>query len=166
MLHSSSVNQWIPTYFGEIDLFFVFLKQNRSRLQLEDVNVHKWFQVCHQKHHVRTKEKPALLGQFQTVTGILTSHYCNYIIYTCTSHKTWKIYEKSQGSWLFFPGGCIISHRQTRHRLHLKTLFLQLPDFQNIGARLVATRVPLTGVVPEWMVHGSGWFNKLHNYKK
>ena len=98
--------------------------------------IHRWFRVCHKINHVRIKEKPALLGQFQTVKGFWPRIIAFISFIWHTSHKTWKIYGKSQGSWLFFQ--VVVSSPTGKHFtvLRLKTLFLQLRDFQNIGARL------------------------------
>lgn len=148
------MNQWIPAYFGEIDQL-CFLPKSWSRLQWEDVNVHKWSGLPQTKIMSVLKKKELSLDNSK-LSQVFWHCIIASISFIHVSHKTWKIYGKSQGGWLFFPGGCIISHWQTRQKSSPQNIVSPTARFPKYRRSPAATRVPLAEL---WEMN-SGWMDQ------
>lgn len=129
------------------------------RCDLLQMWMYGWFQIFHKNIICILKKKHISLdySKLSKVVDLTFLHLSIHPIKPGKSmkHLWWQL--------LVIPGGCIISQRQTLHPLHLKALFLQLWDFQNISARLWQQEFHWRGDGAGMDGAFIGWFNKLHN---
>lgn len=97
--------------------------------------IHRWFRVCHKKNMSVLKKKQLSLdnSKLSKVFDLALLHLYHLYIHPI---KPGNSTENLEAAGYFFQ--VVVSSPTGKHFtvLRLKTLFLQLRDFQNIGARL------------------------------